>query len=200
MKIRINLVDRQAIFIDTEKTGPDRFDVSGLTVRAVAHGLSQVGRFAGQTPRTVSDAEHSVLLAEWVGRVRTKVTQQTLRYALLHDACECLGVGDIHYRIKPLYATELRGLEHDLLQVIWNRFEGETLGVPANVSNAVHEYDKMIGAWEASQVWPGVPIDSGNFVLSLDPRNQPMSLQYWSAERAKAEWLTAWFALGGRDV
>ncbi len=200
MKIRINLVDRNAVFIDPEKVGPARFDVSGLTVRAVAHGLSGVARFAHQTPRGVSDAEHSVLLAEWLPRVYPKATRQTLRYALLHDACEGLGVGDVHHQIKPLYAQELRGLEHDLLDAIWNKFEGTTLGVPEDAGAPVHTFDKMIGAWEASQVWPGVPIEGVGLVTGLEPKQQPMSLQYWDAPRAKAEWLHAWFALDGRDV
>lgn len=208
--IRVGLVDGGAIFIDPDKVGPARFNVSELTVDAAAHGLAQVSRFAGQTPRIVTDAEHSVHLAQWLSRF-PQLQHSTLRcrYALLHDVCECLGVGDVHYQVKRAYGAELRGLECDLMDAIWNhaRLEGwfayvpdqPGAGVPDYIRDAVHQYDKWIGDWEAYQVWPlaGEGRTGVEEIKKLPGECRPRALQYWSAERAKAEWLSAWRAYGG---
>lgn len=208
--IRVGLVDGGAITIDPDKVGPSRFDVSELTVDTVAHGLSQVSRFGGQTPRIVTDAEHSVHLAKWLNRFpQMQYATLRCRYALLHDVCECLGVGDVHYQVKRAYGVELRGLESDLMDVIWDhaRLEGwfehtpeqPEAGVPSYVRDAVHEYDRHIGDWEAYQVWPlsGEGRAGVEFIRKLPGEYRPPALQYWSAERAKAEWLAAWKAYGG---
>lgn len=208
--IRVGLVNGGAITIDPDKVGPARFDVSDLTVDVAAHGLSQVSRFAGQTPRIVTDAEHSVHLARWLARF-PQLQHSTLRcrYALLHDVCESLGVGDVHYQIKRQYGEGLRSLECDLMDAIWNhaRLEGwfkyvppqPGVGVPDYVRDAVHKYDKWIGDWEAYQVWPlvgegRVGVDE---IKKMDLQYRPPFLQYWSAERAKSEWLAAWKSYGG---
>lgn len=214
--IRVGLVDGGTILIDPDKLGRDRFDLSELTLNALAHGLSQVSRFGGQTPRIVTDAEHSVHLAEWLFRhPQLQVSGPRCRYALLHDTCECLGVGDVHYQVKREYGNLLRGLENDLINAIWDVAEDcwvrsgshayfgppefREPGVPACVSVAVHKYDKWIGDWEAYQVWPMKNEERpGIAVIEKLPYNyRPPALQYWSAERAKAEWLAAWKAYGG---
>lgn len=214
--IRVGLVDGGAIFIDPDKVGPARFDVSELTVDAVAHGLSQVSRFGGQTPRIVTDAEHSVHLAQWFLRhPQFQFSGPRCRYALLHDVCECLGVGDVHYQVKRAYGTLLRGLECDLMDAIWDHIEDNWVssgnhtylgpaqdrvpGVPDYVRDVVHKYDKWIGDWEAYQVWPlaGEGRTGVEEIKKLPYGYRPRALQYWSAERAKAEWLSAWRAYGG---
>lgn len=121
------------------------FDLSDLTIFHVAHGLSQVNRFCGQTPKPYSVAEHSVALSYLVPQ-----TPRMIALALLHDAPEALGCADAHGALKKLICPAIREFEADLFEGIWwclSRHH-ET-AVSAAEHAELKRYDSLLGNFEA---------------------------------------------------
>lgn len=109
----------------------------------IASRLPYIGRFGG-LPYSV--ARHSVLM-RWYLRSRGYGPGAQL-LALLHDASECLGVGDMNTYLKKLIGQQVRSYEDDLLAFLLN-----DLGLTNRVSDAdhtvVHATDKVFGETEA---------------------------------------------------
>ena len=85
---------------------------SVFTIEDIAHGLSNICRYAGQCRKFYSVAEHSVLVSS--------VVQECKLEALLHDATEAF-LGDITRPLKqllPCYGE----LEKRIETVIFERF------------------------------------------------------------------------------
>lgn len=102
--------------------------VEGIHVEDIAHGLSHVCRFGGQSREFYSVAQHSVL-------VSYVVPSELALVGLLHDATEAY-LGDV---IRPL-KSEL-GASYKTLEALWARVIGERFGVdleplPAEVKEA----------------------------------------------------------------
>ena len=57
-----------------------------VRIEDIAHGLACAARFAGQTHEPYSVAQHSVMIAEALGR--DGADSQTQVFGLLHDASE----------------------------------------------------------------------------------------------------------------
>lgn len=95
-------------YIDFLKPTPDQIHVNDI-----AHGLSHICRFGGQTSAFYSVAQHSVMVAELVPMPFKKA-------ALFHDAAEAY-LGDIITPLKSLL-PEYRVIEDRLQQVICERF------------------------------------------------------------------------------
>ena len=112
---------------------------------AVAHGLSQLNRFAGQTPRPYSVGEHSIRLARVVRGAGFPPGHQ--RAALLHDAPECLGVGDHLSGLKTPLAAAYRPLENTTAEWLWRRY-GDSVYAWRHIEDDIKPYDKEIGDYE----------------------------------------------------
>lgn len=67
-------------------------DPKTITLEAIAHGLSQINRWAGATEFPVSVAQHSILVMEIFLRLRPNLRPYAI-YPLLHDAHEAF-IGD----------------------------------------------------------------------------------------------------------
>lgn len=67
-------------------------DPKTITLEAIAHGLSQINRWAGATEFPVSVAQHSILVMEIFLRLRPDLRPYAI-YPLLHDAHEAF-IGD----------------------------------------------------------------------------------------------------------
>lgn len=121
------------------------FDLSELTIFHVAHGLSQVNRFCGQTNRPYSVAEHSVALSYLVPQ-----TPRMIALALLHDAPEALGCADAHGALKKLLCPAIREFEADLFDGIWWALVGprETCVTPGEHAE-LKKWDSLLGNFEA---------------------------------------------------
>ena len=122
-----------------------------VEIEDIAHGLSRVARWNGQTsgehPFTV--AEHSLLVEDIVGRMGPASPAERLT-ALLHDAPEYV-IGDMISPFKAALGLDYRAFEERLAAAAHLRF-----GLPAAPSEALKKRIKQAdraSAWlEATQL------------------------------------------------
>lgn len=116
-------------------------------LEVIAAALSKVCRWGGHTPQFLSVAQHSVYCAE----AGLRVSRETARAALLHDAAEAY-IGDM---VRPLKArlVEFSVIEGMLLSVIMDRFEVDVPSVWADVL----QIDEEVLAAEKAAMFPEAP-------------------------------------------
>jgi uncharacterized protein len=112
---------------------------SNFTIEDIAHGLSNICRYAGQCRKFYSVAEHSLLVSETANGLELE--------ALLHDAAEAF-MGDITRPLKQLL-PEYKKIENDVEEAILTKF-GLTTPLPLEVKHA----DLRVLAAEQSQIMP----------------------------------------------
>ena len=97
-----------------------------ICIEDIAHGLSNLCRFSGQTPKFYSVAEHCVLASN-------KVPYKFKFDVLMHDAAEAF-VGDM---VTPLKARlpGYRAIENEIQFLISNQF-GVSFPLPKEVKQA----------------------------------------------------------------
>lgn len=105
----------------------------------IARGLSNTGRFAGQTTFFYSVAQHSVLVAAQMP------TPELARIALLHDATEAY-LGDIVRAVKKIL-PDYQELEYQYWRGIGKKF-----GLPTALPREVKEADDRMCSTEANQL------------------------------------------------
>lgn len=190
-------------YMQYESGENDEFIVTpiDLPFETVAHGLSQVSRFGGQTRKPYSVGEHSVrlgwLLRDWGYSAAYE------KAAHLHDAPECLGVGDFNSFVKKLVdAKKYRSLDRAIASTLWVYFGcQEQYGLDwAAVDSVVTVFDKWLGHHEAVSFGFHVPAEA-----KFDPDKyrkpgiQPSLLQgYWSPAVAKEAMTWNWSHADGR--
>jgi len=170
-------------YLDFAAPTPEMIDAGDI-----ARGLARQGRFAGQTRRFYSVAEHSVNCAE-LARQRGMSTELTL-ICLLHDAAEAY-TGDIVTPLKRMLPG-LMDVEIAIMCAVWRRYR---LPMPdANTACLLHEIDQTMLATEADQMvqlppgetkWWGAPIRAQN-------PDRPWPFGYYSPADAERAWL-GWF-------
>lgn len=132
----------------------DLLDPSPLDVEIedIAHGLSRVARWNGQTSGdwAFTVAQHSLLVEEIFRRLRPAATGLDCRAALLHDAPEYV-VGDLITPFKSAIGTGYKDLELRLLAAVHLRF-----GLPAELSRSlagtIKRADRAAAYLEATQL------------------------------------------------
>ena len=128
---------------------PSPFDIE---IEDIAHGLSFVARWNGQTvgEYPYSVAEHSLLVEKIFSKLNPKAEVKWKLVALLHDAPEYV-IGDMISPVKAFIGNEYKILEQTLLETIHIRF-----GLPAKTPKAIKEEIKRAdrrAAWvEATQI------------------------------------------------
>lgn len=144
---------------------------SGFTIDDIAHGLSNVCRFAGQTRKFYSVAEHSVHVSRIIG----------LRFAyagLMHDAPEAF-IGDIPKPLKNLL-PDYANIEHRTEVAVLSRFD-----VPFPLPPAVKLTDLAMLRAEQSQA-----MENEDFWGATEGAPAAdVTLEFWSPDRAKFEFL-----------
>lgn len=122
-----------------------KYDVSEVQLWDVAWGLAGEGRFAGQLYRTpYSVAEHSVL-----GTYLFHDDYQTALRFLFHDAGEGFGIGDMHFKVKELFAGRIRSIESALGRELAAKF-----GVGDPHTPDIKQIDKALGELEVQILHP----------------------------------------------
>lgn len=114
--------------------------------QVIGAALARLPRFGCHTPYHYSVGRHSRLLALYLAHMGENVVSQLL--ALLHDASEVLGVGDINANVKRrlTHDSGVAEYEHDVFDFVLN-----TLGISAVSADhaIVHSVDKAFGPAEA---------------------------------------------------
>lgn len=142
--------------------------MSDLTIEDLAHLLSMCPRWGGACQRFYSVAEHSV----WVHRICGR--------GLLHDAAEGPWGFDIPTPLKK-HPNLLRVVQaQDYLQSCID----EHFGV-VSATYRIHLADELMKAVECHQI----PVIGHNYA---DPKVS-FHVECWSPERAREEFLRAWY-------
>ncbi len=164
-------------------------DVSAVTPLVLAHGLSNVTRFGGQTPSAYSVAEHSVRMHDWAKK--DGQDKAVLRAILLHDAPECLGEGD-HQRFvkRAFFGDGPHKYASMVCTALWDmhcpRDRPPSLWTWEGMHDVLQPYDENIGSLEARAFgFPHEPIPDW-----MDCSHAPDVP--WSADVAKVLYLLRW--------
>jgi uncharacterized protein len=123
-----------------------------IEIEDIAHGLSRVARWNGQTlgDHAFSVAQHSLLVEEISRALEPRAEHGWFLAALLHDASEYV-VGDMISPFKNALGIDYRSFEDKLMQAIHIRF-----GLPAVISPQLKKFikrsDKISAYLEATQI------------------------------------------------
>lgn len=132
----------------------DLLDPSPLDVEIedIAHGLSRVARWNGQTSgaNPFSVAEHSLLVERVMHRAAPKLNRRWQLAALLHDAPEYV-IGDLISPFKAMVGGDYKSLENRLLGAIHQRF-GLPIDIPQSAIKAIKRADQTAAWFEATQL------------------------------------------------
>jgi hypothetical protein len=176
----------------------DLLDPSPLDVEIedIAHGLSRVARWNGQTSGewSFSVAQHSLLVEQLVGGFNTGASRTVRLAALLHDAPEYV-IGDLITPFKAAVGLDYKGLEERLLRAIHLRF-GLPAIPPVAVKKLIKRADRAAAYLEATQLAGFAEAEAGK--LFGKPRAlAPKRLKALPPGEAKARFLRRFVALGG---
>jgi len=175
---------------------PSPFDVE---IEDIAHGLSRVARWNGQTSGawSFSVAQHCLLVENLVGRLKTGVPRQLRLAALLHDAPEYV-IGDLITPFKAAVGLDYKALENRLMRAIHLRF-----GLPAIPAIAVQKLikraDRAAAYLEAIQL-AGFAETEADRIFGRPRALVPKRLKAQPAGEAKARYLRRFAALGGTGI
>jgi 5'-deoxynucleotidase YfbR-like HD superfamily hydrolase len=128
---------------------PSPLDVE---IEDIAHGLSRVARWNGQTrgDEIFSVAQHSLLVEALFGATDTAASATDRLVALLHDAPEYV-VGDMISPFKATIGDHYRAVEERLLTAVHLRY-----AMPARVApplkKAIKTADRLAAYFEATQL------------------------------------------------
>ena len=123
-----------------------------IEIEDIAHGLSFVARWNGQTlgDYAYSVAEHSLLVERLFSRINPKVSAKWKLAALLHDAPEYV-IGDMISPVKTAVGPGYDELDKRLTAAIHIRF-GLTAVIPAQIKKQIKKADKISAWMEATQI------------------------------------------------
>ena len=170
----------------------DLLDPSPLDVEIedIAHGLSRVARWNGQTEgaNPFSVAEHSLLVERLMGLAAPRTDMRWRLAALLHDAPEYV-IGDLISPFKAMVGGDYKALEDRLLAAVHRRF-GLPDTLPDRVTKAIKRADRAAAWFEATQL-AGFSNDEARQFFT-EPRGKAMAgiaLDPMTPDQAKAAFL-----------
>lgn len=128
---------------------PSPFDIE---VEDIAHGLSRVARWNGQTSGrwAYSVAQHSVLVEHLVATIRSDLPRKWRLAALLHDGPEYV-IGDMITPFKAIIGPDYKEIDRRLMGAIHLRF-GLPATLPATVEAVIKRADRIAAYLEATQI------------------------------------------------
>ncbi len=123
-----------------------------IEIEDIAHGLSFVARWNGQTQGdyAYSVAEHSLLVLELFNRLYPKSEIKWQLAALLHDAPEYV-IGDMISPVKAAVGPGYEDLDDRLTAAIHLRF-GLPAKIPQTIKRQIKKADKVSAWMEAVQI------------------------------------------------
>ena len=141
-----------------------------IEIEDIAHGLSFVARWNGQTKGNYaySVAEHSLLVEKIFTYLYPKTSIRWKLAALLHDAPEYV-IGDMISPVKAAIGPSYSELEVKLIEAIHIRF-GLPASVPPKIKLQIKKADK-ISAWMEATLIAGFKISEANKFFTSPPKN-----------------------------
>jgi 5'-deoxynucleotidase YfbR-like HD superfamily hydrolase len=166
-----------------------------IEIEDIAHGLSRVARWNGQTvgDYSFSVAQHSITVEKICRTLEPAAEHSWLLAALLHDASEYV-VGDMISPFKNALGIDYRSFEDKLMQAVHIRF-----GLPAVISPQLKKFikrgDKISAYLEATQIAGFTDTESRKI---FGP--PPVQVKDWviaplSANEAKQQFLERFYGL-----
>ena len=140
-----------------------------IEIEDIAHGLSFVARWNGQTlgDFAYSVAEHSLLVEDLYSRLNPKAPAKWQLAALLHDAPEYV-IGDMISPVKNAVGPGYGELDQRLTAAIHIRF-GLPAAVPATVKKQIKKADKISAWMEATRIAGFSEAEANRFFGKPDP-------------------------------
>ncbi|MFP3944074.1 MAG: HD domain-containing protein [Alphaproteobacteria bacterium] len=125
---------------------PSPFDIE---IEDIAHGLSRVARWNGQTngAHAFSVAQHSIAVLDICETLKPGLDARWRMAALLHDAPEYV-IGDLISPFKAAVGLDYKAFERKLLGAIHIRF-GVPPEPPKTVAALIKRADRMCAYYEA---------------------------------------------------
>jgi len=179
----------------------DLLDPSPLDIEIedIAHGLSRVARWNGQTSGAwpFSVAQHSLLVLTIYDHLQPRAEQRWRLAALLHDAAEYV-VGDLISPFKAAVGTDYKALEQRLDSAIRLRFGIPAL-LPDTVAQEIKRADRASAYFEAITV-AGFDIVEARRIFER-PRNLVCpEIRQLSPSRAKRAFLERFRVLAPKQI
>jgi uncharacterized protein len=145
---RLNLLDPSPLDIEIED---------------IAHGLSRVARWNGQTKgaHPFSVAQHSLAVEQLMVHAEPNWLIRWRLAALLHDAPEYV-VGDLISPFKAALGLDYKAFENRLLAAVHTRF-GLPETLPAGVTKAIKAADRLSAHHEARLLAGFSPAEANEF-------------------------------------
>ena len=182
----------------------DLLDPSPLDVEIedIAHGLSRVARWNGQTtgPHPFSVAQHCLVVEDIAARLRPGLETRWRLAVLLHDAPEYV-IGDMISPFKAVIGGDYKAVEARLMGAIHIRF-GLPAAAPAEIATLTKRADHVSAFLEATQL-AGFGQDEAAAIFGRPAgafggaKGVPPVLVPMDPETAKAAYLARFTALRG---
>ena len=153
-----------------------------IDITDIAHALSQLCRFSGQSPVFYSVAQHSVYTSQLCELAFPGKTELALA-ALLHDATEAY-MNDVPLPLKNIL-PEYTKLEDKICKLIYKRF-----GIPQMKYSDVKLYDRQALYGEFVDI---IKICPPFEIMSFHPEIMPGLA--WSSAEAEVKFLSKFISL-----
>ena len=177
----------------------DLLDPSPLDIEIedIAHGLSRVARWNGQTAgrSALSVAQHSLLVESLAYRTNRGMSPALRLATLLHDSPEYV-IGDLISPFKAAVGLDYRAFEKKLLAAIHIRF-GLPATLPQKDSRLIKRADRMAAFLEATQL-AGFSVPEARRFFGRYQKLPNVKLEPMPATRAKAEFLRQFKTLSAK--
>ena len=165
-----------------------------IEIEDIAHGLSRVARWNGQTKGAApfSVAQHSLLVVELFCALNPKASATAKLTTLLHDAAEYV-IGDLISPFKAMVGPQYQALEQRLIEAIHLRFSLPARP-PRDLAALIKKADSAAAYLEAITLAGFDEASAQRFFQKpgITPRQ---SLEALPADRVKAEFLTLFHQL-----
>ncbi len=140
-----------------------------IEIEDIAHGLSFVARWNGQTlgDFAYSVAEHSLLVERLYARLAPSAPAKWRLAALLHDAPEYV-IGDMISPVKAAVGPGYDELDKRLAAAVHLRF-GLPAAIPVTVKKQIKKADKISAWMEATQIAGFSEPEANRFFGKPDP-------------------------------
>ncbi|MEQ1617252.1 MAG: HD family hydrolase [Terricaulis sp.] len=156
----------------------DLLDPSPLDIEIedIAHGLSRVARWNGQTigAHAFSVAQHSLVVEEICRKLAPSWDRPRRLMALLHDAPEYV-IGDMISPFKAALGLDYKAFEAKLEAAIHLRFSLPSIAPPA-VKATIKRADIICAYFEAVQLAGFTDVEAKRF-FGAPPRGMALSLK-----------------------